>query len=63
MQSKHRREEGLPSATHQHISARVFILTASCRILTAVFLLVVWILLGKISFTRIHDYSMHEAAN
>jgi hypothetical protein len=27
------------------------------------FLSVVWILLGKVSFTRINEYSVHEAAN
>jgi hypothetical protein len=63
MQSKHRREEGLSSATHQNISARVFMLTECCGILTSVFLSVMWILLGQISFTRINEYSMHEAAN
>jgi hypothetical protein len=38
MQPKHRRAEGLPSATNQHISARIFILTACCGILTFVFI-------------------------
>jgi hypothetical protein len=38
MQSKHHREEGLPSAIHQHISARVFILTACCVLLTSFFI-------------------------
>jgi hypothetical protein len=37
MQSKHRREEAFSSATHHHISARVFILTARCGVLTSVF--------------------------
>jgi hypothetical protein len=37
MQSKHDIKEGLTSATHQHISARVFIFTACCGILTSVF--------------------------
>jgi hypothetical protein len=27
------------------------------------FLSVVWILLGQINFTRINEYTMHEAAN
>jgi hypothetical protein len=35
MQSKRHRKEGLPSATQHHISARAFILTSCCGILTS----------------------------
>jgi 23S rRNA pseudoU1915 N3-methylase RlmH len=65
MKSKHHREKGLSSATHQHISARVFILTACCGILTSVFYQLCGYCWGKSVLQESMNIqcSMHEAAN
>jgi hypothetical protein len=46
-----------------HKQANDHSMESQCGVLTSGFLSVMWILLGQISFTRINEYSMHEAAN